>query len=277
MISIITINFNNAEGLDKTIQSVLSQTYGEIEYIIIDGGSHDGSREVIEKNVNKISHWVSEQDKGIYHAMNKGIALATKEYLLFLNSGDCLHNTSIIEAILPKLKMGKDLYYGDLKWIVNTNDFVVKYPKKLSLSFIYKNSLPHPATFIKRKLFYKISLYNENLTLVSDWEFFMRAILKYDVSYQHLEMIIADFDGYGLSNTLEQKKVIDTERALVMKTFFPELTDDVNKLEFYNKIIKNNRFKILAVLEESKLTQKLNSLWLRFLLLIIKGKKVKDL
>ena len=105
----------------------------------------------------------------------------------------------------------------------------------------------------------------------------MRAILKYDVSYQHLEMIIADFDGYGLSNTLEQKKVIDTEKALVMKTFFPELTDDVNKLEFYNKIIKNNRFKILAVLEESKLTQKLNSLWLRFLLLIIKGKKVKDL
>ena len=83
MVSIITINYNNAVGLDKTIQSVLSQTYNEIEYIIIDGGSDDGSSEVIEKNVNKISHWVSEQDKGIYHAMNKGIALATKEYLLF--------------------------------------------------------------------------------------------------------------------------------------------------------------------------------------------------
>ena len=91
-ISVITINYNNKSGLEKTIQSVISQTYFELEYIIIDGGSSDGSIDVIKKYENKIDYWISEQDKGIYNAMNKGIAQAHGEYCNFMNSGDCFHD-----------------------------------------------------------------------------------------------------------------------------------------------------------------------------------------
>jgi len=273
MVCIITINYNNAKGLEKTIKSVLSQTYNEIEYIIIDGESIDGSKAVIEKYNNKITQCISEKDNGIYHAMNKGIALATRKYLLFLNSGDILHTITVIEDILPKLRTGKDLYYGDLKWIVKDNDFVHKYPKELTFSYVYKNSLPHPATFIKRNLFFNISLYNEELILVSDWEFFMRAIFKYDVSYQHLDMVISDFDGYGLSNSKDYKRIMEAERALVMKSFFPGLVEDMATIEAYHSILKNKKFKILKSLETNKLAKKINFIWLKGLNFIIGNKK----
>src|SRR5215213_3812369 len=95
--SIISINLNNAEGLQKTFDSVFNQTFTDFEYIIIDGGSSDGSEEIIKENADKFSYWVSEKDDGIYDAMNKGIAKATGDYLLFLNSGDHLLDSSILQ------------------------------------------------------------------------------------------------------------------------------------------------------------------------------------
>ena len=96
-ISIITINYNNASGLEKTIRSVVEQTYNEYEYIIIDGASSDKSKEVIQEYQRYIDFWCSEKDSGIYNAMNKGIQKASGEYLLFLNSGDVLNNSAVLD------------------------------------------------------------------------------------------------------------------------------------------------------------------------------------
>ena len=111
-ISIITINYNNASGLEKTIRSVVEQTYNEYEYIIIDGASLDKSKEVIQEYQRYIDFWCSEKDSGIYNAMNKGIQKASGEYLLFLNSGDVLHNSAVLAAIHGFLSV-QDILYGD--------------------------------------------------------------------------------------------------------------------------------------------------------------------
>ncbi|MFT4805390.1 MAG: glycosyltransferase involved in cell wall biosynthesis, partial [Psychroserpens sp.] len=108
-LSIITINFNNAVGLKKTIESVVNQTSNDFEYIVIDGGSNDGSVDVIKEYEAKVSYWVSEVDKGIYHAMNKGILLAKGDYLEFLNSGDILVNETVIQKIIPELNVGVEI------------------------------------------------------------------------------------------------------------------------------------------------------------------------
>ena len=110
-LSIITINYNHKEGLLKTIKSVVNQTYHDIEYIVIDGGSTDGSVDVVKQYEDSISYWVSEPDCGIYNAMNKGVAKATGEYCLFLNSGDSLHGTDSILEFVSKLS-GEDLLMG---------------------------------------------------------------------------------------------------------------------------------------------------------------------
>ena len=119
-LSVITINFNNKEGLAKTIVSVVGQTTRDFEWIIIDGGSTDGSRELIENNSDYITYYVSEPDKGIYNAMNKGIVASHGEYLLFLNSGDYLYNKDVIEQVIPLLR-DKDIYVGRINSIGKDN------------------------------------------------------------------------------------------------------------------------------------------------------------
>ena len=112
-ITIITINFNNCEGLGKTIDSVVSQSCHDYEYIVIDGGSTDGSVNVIKDNADNIDYWVSEKDDGIYNAMNKGIDHATGEYCLFLNSGDTLHDCEVIASVVPVLEA--DIVVGAIR------------------------------------------------------------------------------------------------------------------------------------------------------------------
>src|SRR6478735_1115877 len=111
-LSIITINYNNLQGLQKTIESVVSQSFKDFEYIIIDGGSTDGSKVLIEKYSESITYWVSEKDNGIYPAMNKGIQVANGEYLLFLNSGDWFYENTTLSMAIPMLRPF-DIVYGN--------------------------------------------------------------------------------------------------------------------------------------------------------------------
>ncbi|WP_373940767.1 glycosyltransferase [Polaribacter sejongensis] len=122
-ITIITINYNNLLGLKKTMQSVFDQTYKDVEYVIIDGGSTDGSKEYILDNAEKLAYWVSEPDNGIYNAMNKGIAKATGEYLLFLNSGDFLCDNYVLSKFSLELK-DADIYYGNLIKVRQNGSFL---------------------------------------------------------------------------------------------------------------------------------------------------------
>lgn len=199
MISIITINLNNKDGLKETIDSVINQTYSDIEYIIIDGGSTDGSVEVIKEYEDKIYYWVSEVDKGIYNAMNKGIRASRGDYLLFLNSGDHLIENKVLENVFPYLD-GTDFIYGN-EWKINDRNkgnrpYEALYPNKLDESFFRRTSLPHQSTFIKKDLLEEG--YSEDYKIISDWLLF-RESWKKGKTYKHMPFIVSVYDCSGFS------------------------------------------------------------------------------
>lgn len=218
-ISIITINFNNRQGLEKTITSVISQTYRNIQYIIIDGGSIDGSTEVIKEHQEHIDYWISEPDKGIYNAMNKGVLRATGDYVLFLNSGDYLISSDIINSISHELDSYEDIIFGLLKTypsgIIGYTD--IHLPLTL-LDFFKSSPIPHPAAFIKRKLFQEMS-YDESLKIVSDWSFFLQAVVFMRCSCKKIEKIITIFEDNGISS--QNMALCNEERLKVLQALLP--------------------------------------------------------
>ena len=230
-LSIITINYNNAIGLKKTIESLIEQSYQEYEYIVIDGGSDDGSKEVIWESLRYVSSWCSEKDTGVYNAMNKGIMRATGEYLLFLNSGDYLYDSTVLEDVTSTLS-GEDIIYGDLLYVENgVEREVCVYPTTLNLDYFFEHSLGHPATFIKRSLF-QDSLYSEDLKIVSDWEFFLKKIVLEEVSYRHISRTITAFGMGGISSQID---ACNEERERVLRKFFPSMLRDALKAAAHMK------------------------------------------
>lgn len=257
-LSIITINYNNAQGLEKTLKSIASQNSKDFEYIVIDGNSTDESKQIIEKNKNYIDKWISEPDSGVYNAMNKGIEMANGDYLLFLNSGDKLANKDVVAKVLPSLQNDADIIYGNLIYSLNEIPQTLFLPsKKVDLTYFLNSFLPHPSSFIKRSLFRKIGFYNEKFKIISDWEFFLRAIVVYRASYLHIDTIISDFDNSGISSNSENQKLIDREKQAVYKELFPNLENEIKLIEFassrrmqqINNIQKNHSFlwKLLKV------------------------------
>lgn len=218
-LSVITINYNNASGLELTMESVFGQTFIDVEYVVIDGGSSDGSKELIQANAAKIDFWCSENDKGVYNAMNKGVLHATGEYVLFLNSGDYLYDSSVLAKILPSLT-GEGIVYGDLMFMPEGGGegSVFVYPEILDVDYFMERSLGHPASFIKRELL-TVSPYNEEYRIVSDWEFFFRKIVYESVTYKHVKLLVSVFDMGGISNS--QTDLCAREREQVLHSFFP--------------------------------------------------------
>lgn len=242
-VSIITINYNNAGGFLKTIQSVITQNYSELEFIIIDGGSSEENIEVIQEYKEDIDYWVSEGDRGIYHAMNKGIKIAKGDYLLFLNSGDILCSTDILSKVF-EIESEEDLIYGDLIVQGKERRWIKAYPEKLTFGYFYRDTLPHPATFIKRELFEKVGKYNEGNKIVSDWEFFIVAVNIFNCSYKHLSFPISEFSFDGLSSLPESAAIIKEEKDSILKQHFPCFVDDyaeLTRLQMENKTLKNSR------------------------------------
>lgn len=214
-LSIITINYNNRDGLRKTIESVVNQTWQDFEYIIIDGGSTDGSVEVIKEFADHIDYWVSEPDKGIYNAMNKGIAVANGEYCQFLNSGDTLSDTNVAKCIVSVLD-GKAIYFARTRFMDTFETITI--PQQITMRTLYKRSLPHPSSYIQRQLLLKFP-YDETLRIVSDWKFWIQAIILENCSYDILDLIAVDFDTNGIS--AKQKNIALTERDVVLKQLLP--------------------------------------------------------
>ncbi len=246
-VSIITINRNNSSGLVKTIESVVNQTFTGFEYLIIDGGSTDDSVEVIKKYGSRISYWISEPDNGIYNAMNKGILKAQGEYLLFLNSGDTLAATDVLRNIVD-LHLTEDLIYGNLIISDNGKKAVHKFPDKVDYSYLFSETIGHPNSFIKRDLFQRIGLYNENLKIVSDWEFFLKAIVIYKTTYRHVDVPVSVFSLDGASSLSTNSEKIRIERNLVLHTLFSRFNTDFHNYpslfeskvaDIYNFLSKN--------------------------------------
>ena len=199
-LSIITINLNDESGLRKTIDSVVSQTFTDYEFIIIDGLSKDGSVDVIKQNEDHISYWISEKDTGVYNAMNKGIKVAKGEYCYFLNAGDMLCSDTVFEHIFEGdphddficgnfiMEVAgvytEDKSYRDREWTFALYD-------------IFSGFLCHQAFFIRTDNFDKYGLYDENLRIVSDWKLFFQAIGidHAKVLYRDVDIVIYNMEG----------------------------------------------------------------------------------
>ena len=208
-ISVITVNRNNAEGLKKTIESVVLQTVPVHEFIIIDGASSDESVTVIKEYADKITYWISEPDKGIYNAMNKGITKATGEWCIFMNSGDCFSNVSVIDSII-KSGATADIICGNT--VFQTNPVSKKtHPQEITLNYLFDTTINHQSAFIRLDLLRKHP-YDEKLRIVSDRKFFLQTLILDNCSYKSLDIDIADYDitGYSAQNRLATRLEFDS-------------------------------------------------------------------
>lgn len=222
-LSVITINYNNAEGLKKTIQSVVEQTGFAFEYLVIDGGSTDGSVAVIQQFRDRISYWVSEKDHGIYHAMNKGILKAGGAYCLFLNSGDYLYNNRVLSAVFAQ-EQTADIVYGNMQIdLGNGTMHTGRMPSRISFEHMYRDTLWHPVSFIKKELFEKYGLYKETYKMVADYDFFFHVIVMRSVSLNYMDLIISVYNIKGLSSLPENKQMEKEERRRVLQSYLPPL------------------------------------------------------
>ena len=216
-LSIITINWNDAAGLKATIESVLRQTArAEVEHIVVDGGSTDGSVEVLNEYKDRLEEGISIPVKPIYKKMNIGTSLAKGEYCLFLNSGDTLHDDKTLEGILPELH-DDDLVTGRIRF--NSTGYFMTSPEEISLLTLYEGNIPHPAAFIKREWLVKYP-YDENLRIVSDWKFFLQMLIMGNASLRRVDNIITDYDTHGLSS--KNRDLCEQEKHQVLHEMFPD-------------------------------------------------------
>ena len=241
-LSVITINYNNREGLADTICSVESQTLKDFEWIVVDGGSTDGSRELIEAHKGSFTSWVSEPDSGIYNAMNKGIRMSGGEYLLFLNSGDQFADNQVVDKVLPELK-GEDfivgnIYHSDKPGIPAFKEINAK-PWHLAF-MLTTSSLPHQSTFTHRSVFERYGYYREDLRIVSDWAKLMEALVFGHGSLRYIPIVISIYDAGGISSV--NRKLYDAERRKVQdewKYFSPYFVFYRNHYEMTSAIKQN--------------------------------------
>ena len=257
--SIITVNYNNCEGLRKTIESVINQSYKDFEFIIIDGESTDGSVEIIKQYEPYITYWKSEKDKGIYNAMNKGICKACGEYLNFMNSGDCFYNNDVLKIVVDSnldadMIIGKDYWYNPK----TGKDFATILPLKLDMFTFYKGSLPHQSTFFKRALF-REDKYDETLKVVSDWKFYIQSIIGKGCSVSYFNNIICRKDledGVGYS----QAELAKTEKEAFITSYLP--IGIRRHYDILTKLDASTYYKLLTIIEKPRL--------LRWLTIVIK-------
>jgi len=240
-LSIITINLNNASGLERTCQSVICQTFNDFEYIVIDGNSTDESVEIIKKHCNGINYWISEEDTGIYNAMNKGIRKAQGYYCLFLNSGDYLFSPTTLQDVFNEINNVKpaDIFYSNM---LKTDGSYFTYPDSLTINYLINNTISHQNSLIKRSLFLEHSFYNEELRIASDWEFFLKELYAYKSVFLHLNTKISIFDINGIGSQYSSKHY--AEIINMFHNVFHELSEPIienynYRLSIYYEIIKN--------------------------------------
>lgn len=221
--SIITINYNNCEGLCRTIESVIGQTYKDFEYIIIDGGSTDGSVDVITENGWAISYWISERDNGIYHAMNKGVIQAHGDFSIFMNSGDYFYDSCVLEKVSHNHNE-EDIIVG--KVVIDDNNNIISPPPLSELTFyhLYSGAIPHQGAFIRTDLLRKYP-YDENLKISSDWKFFVQSLILDNCSIRYLDIFVSRYDLNGFSSS--NPELMRKEKDEVLASMFPPrvLTD----------------------------------------------------
>lgn len=221
VLSIITINRNNSVGLEKTMESVSTQSFKGFEYIVIDGASTDNSVEVIRKFEPKFENikWVSEPDKGIYNAMNKGLRMASGDYIQILNSGDVLAGKDVVGRMLSSLeeKNNPEILYGNMLKsfpdgkLVRDRGFAGKMPTMLS--FI-RGTLNHDPVYIKKSLFDRFGYYREDLPITADWRWYVEAIPFGGIKPVYVDVDVTVFDMTGISETQIERREKERDEEL---------------------------------------------------------------
>lgn len=224
-ISIITVNLNNKNGLEKTIKSVINQGYTNYEFIIIDGASTDGSPDIIEQYKEHITYSISEPDTGIYNGMNKGIKVATGDYLHFLNSGDIYASENVLENIFKNQTYTESFvcgnYYYQYKNECVKFDIYKDRSWLFSLYEVFADGLCHQAFFIHRNMFEKYGYYDENLRIASDFKLFFIAIGIHNESVKYVDVDIVIYDTDGFSSNVGGKAIL-REKQLIAQQELPE-------------------------------------------------------
>lgn len=211
-ISIITVCYNSEKTIEDTIQSVINQTYKHIEYIVIDGKSTDATLSLINKYKDKISLIVSEKDKGIYDAINKGIELATGDIIGNLNSDDFYTDNNVIEDVVSQLQQtNADGLYADLNYVDNKNTDKIT---RLWKSNEYKKGMflkgwmpPHPTFFVKKEIYQQYGKFNLEFTSAADYEIMLRFIHKHEISLTYLPRVIVKMRVGGISNASLKNRI----------------------------------------------------------------------
>jgi glycosyltransferase involved in cell wall biosynthesis len=234
-VTIITVSYNAQRTIEQTIQSVVNQTYNNIEYIIIDGGSTDGTVDVIKKYEDKIAYWISESDKGIYDAMNKGMDIATGDYIYFLGADDSLVEKSILDTISACLLENKCEILSARVWMVDEAYNLQKISKQnIVKQMIFKGAmLPHQGMFVKAKLMKKYH-FDCNYKVAADYDFLMKCI-KNKVNIVYIDKSVAFFAISGMSTVFEKQRE-DEYNQIMQKNGFEKVQGVKNN--FMKKALK---------------------------------------
>jgi len=211
-ISIITVSYNSAQTLKDTIDSVLNQKDCEMEYIIIDGASNDHTINIVEAYFDKISKFTSEPDKGIYHAMNKGLSLATGNIIGFLNADDVYDNNLVLNLVSKEFEEKKcDAVYGDLYYVERENlNRIIRKWKSGSFDkkqFKFGWMPPHPTFFAKKEVFEKFGFFNTDFKSAADYELMLRLIYKHEISLSYIPSVLVKMRIGGISNASLKNRI----------------------------------------------------------------------
>lgn len=237
IITVITVVYNKVQEIETTIRSVIAQNYPSIDYIIIDGGSTDGTIEIIKRYNDCISLWISEPDKGIYDAMNKGIIHAKGEWINFMNAGDCYKSNNILTQLSSYLTANIDILRGNIIRVyphfkVKSVGVTVQNPGLIDL---FNNTFHHQATLIRISLFKKYGLYSLDYKLCSDWKFFFDCIVLHHINSKYVDITVALFkmDGASTNHSILYTK----EQEKYLKTLYgEELFNLLQELNIYRKL-----------------------------------------
>lgn len=269
-ISIITINYNNVEGLKRTLASVAEQSYRDIEHIIIDGGSTDGSVDIIKEYEEKIHlthstihvQWTSEKDKGIYNAMNKGVKRSTGEYVWILNSGDEVASPEIVEHLVCFLeKYAYPLLIGNIVKVfsedrkvseIKMHDANTPTPLDVSMLTFYSGTVPQDAAFVRRDLFEKYGYFDETMKICADWKLYLNMIVLEGIEPMYVDIDVVLFDMTGVSNT--NKDCLNAEKRTYLEEILPpSVLKDYDAYAFpihqYNRLKKYHLWGMVYFLE----------------------------
>ncbi len=228
LITIITVSYNAINTIEETIKSVINQTYPNLEFIIIDGKSKDGTLDIIKKYENKISYWISESDKGIYDAMNKGIKIARGEYINFMNCGDTFYSNTAIQDIINACNQDSDIIYGNTNRIFDIGGFIKK-----GQTATIKNYMPfgHQASFTKSSLM-KEHYFDTYYKICADRHFFYKAFQN-GKKFEFVDVTICNYEAENGYSAINIKKLLREKGEIEGKT------QTLNwKFKYYSFLIK---------------------------------------